>query len=597
MGHSVVPNDTEQHTGIWTHDTHVAAFPVQVRPAYGPDRTLPRDSELKPLDGVGTQLQTRTDKPVDSSASFHAHLDPDRGTYLSALRRAPKAHAGEEGNISAESAAGSSPTEAAKQITSITFTSRKRSPPLPPAPPVPSAGLTEAVPRDLVCLEAKSIGSEQRGPGRQLLEARNPSPPASSAASCLRGNVGLSPGGDGQPMSLVVPGDESPQRKGAVMEEDSQICRIEQKVRFVTEDPEEAVAASQVFTGPRGNDRLLGGGHREEADPGGKMSDWPLSINPPQQTTEDDCLQAGFSGSFGGLGHDSSRSGDADSRNFVLSPSSSPAPVSAVMPVSPSSPTRKALSGVHITLSSKRVSLGFASPAATEPETRQSDAPETGSHPITTSGGPNLLSETTSKLKPSERCPQTQDSAYFPRAALSLGAPFSHLRSSEAANVAVCQSQEVLENRLSRSVPDQGSPGVLGSGGQNREGNFKITVSSQTETLSSDAITQITTESPEKTTYSAEIFVSADNDGESGAVGSSRWKSREILHTADLLDLYLFGSADCLVCDALVPVENGEKMSRTSCNLMLSLQDPRDQLGHTGCQDWGSENSDASFPG
>ncbi|XP_065261827.1 centrosome-associated protein ALMS1 [Emys orbicularis] len=43
--------------------------------------------------------------------------------------------------------------------------------------------------------------------------------------------------------------------------------------------------------------------------------------------------------------------------------------------------------------------------------------------------------------------------------------------------------------------------------------NFKTTVSAQTGKATSDAITQITTESPEKTTFSAEIYVSTE-DGE-----------------------------------------------------------------------------------
>lgn len=522
----MVSEDTELHTGIRMHNVHFAEFPVQV--ACGTDCALPRDSEIKPLSAVQsyvcTHLQTCTEKPVGSSPSFNAPSGPETGACLSALRYASKAHAGEDGSVSAEavSAARSSPTETTKQITSITFASRKRSPPPLPASPVPSAGLTEAIPRDLLRLGAESIDGEQLGPGRQLPEALNPSVSARSSDTCLRENVELSLGGDGQLVSLTFTGDRSPERQRAALEENSQARRIEEKLQFVTENREEATAASRVFTGLRGNDRPFGGGRNEDVDPGGK--DWPLSINLPQQMTENDYLQNGFSDSFGSFVPDSNRWGEAATSNGALLPSSSLDRVSIVMPVSPSSPARKALSGVHITLSPKR--LDFPSSAAKETEVRQSGVPQ----PVTSSGSRVSL-DTTSKLKPPELHPQIQDSAYFPRPVLSPGPSFSCPYSSEVADAALHQSQELVENRLSRSFPDQERPGVLGSGGENRERNLKITVSSQTEKLSSDAITQITTESPEKTTYSAEIFVSAD-DGESSAVRLSRWKSREVPRAA-----------------------------------------------------------------
>ncbi|XP_060103406.1 centrosome-associated protein ALMS1 [Heteronotia binoei] len=521
-GRSMVPGDSEPIRGIPMPNTHFATFPVQARPACGTDYTLPRDSELKPSNSVQSstcaQPQAHTDEPVDSSPGFHGHWAPDRGACLSA---------GEKGSISAEagSAAGSSPSEAAKQITSITFASRKRSPPPPPASPVPSAGLAGSVPHDLVRLEAKSFGREQLGPRGQLPDALNPSAPASSAAAYLREDVGFSPGGGSQPVSLVVSGDESSKRKGTALEENAQTNPVEQKARFVTENHEKAVVTSHIFTGLRGNDRPLVGGHFEKVDPGGKMADWPPSMHLPQRATEKDYTQGGFSGSFGSSGHDLSSLGEPDARESVLSPSSSPVRVSVVMP-SPSSPTRKALSGVHITLSPKHIGPDFPSPAATEAEMRRGDVSKSGSHPVT-SGTPSLLLEPTFKLKASELYPPSQDSAYFPRGASSPGPCFSHLRSSEVANVAPCQSQELLGNRPSCSVPGQESTGVPGSGGQDGERYGKVTVSSQTESLTSDAITQITTESPEKTTYSAEIFVS-DDDGKLSAGRSSRWQSHEI---------------------------------------------------------------------
>ncbi|XP_077157344.1 centrosome-associated protein ALMS1 isoform X2 [Paroedura picta] len=512
----VDPNDPELHTGIRMHSLQVAEFPGQVQPVRETDCPLPRDLELPPLSSIQsyicTQLHPCADHPVDPSTQLHAHLAPDRDTCPSVLRSAPKAPAGEEGSISAvaESAVGSCPAEAAKQITSITFASRKRSPPPPPVSPGPSAGLPEAIPQVLVRLDAKPMGRDHLGPGRQLLDALNP------PSACLRENAGFSPTGDGQPMSFVATGAESRQSKEAMSEEAPQAQHIEQKVHLVVENHEEAVAPSPVFAGRRGNDRSFMAGPDEKVDPGGKVAEWPLTAE-----------REGLSGSFGGLVPDSNGLGGAG--QSVLLPPSSPDRVSTSVPAAPSSPARKALSGVHITLSPKRISLDFPSLAAPEAEGRQSDVSKARPHPGT-SDAPNLLFETTSKLKPSELYPPTQDSAYFPRAAASSAPSFGRPHGSEAAHVALRRSQELLENRRRGSVPDQEGPGVWGPGGPNGENTFKVTVSSQTEKLSSDAITQITTESPEKATYSAEIFVSTDN-GESNATGASPWKSRGTLPT------------------------------------------------------------------
>ncbi|XP_054846340.1 centrosome-associated protein ALMS1 [Eublepharis macularius] len=459
----------------------------------------------------------------------------------------------------AEPAAGDSPTEGAKQIFSITFASRKR-PSSPPASPVASAGLTEATPCHLAPLEAGSIGSEQLEPSKLPLEAPNPCASVNTTVRHLQDNAGFSSGGDHQPVSLVSR-DRSPKGKGTVLEENSRTHCIEPKVHSVMEKCADAMAASQDLTGLRGNDRLLGGDYDERVDPGRRMTDGSLSVNLPQQKPDSDYLQNQLAGSLGSFVriskplspkskesswttestlNSNSYLGDADTGNSVLFPSSSPDHVSTVMPMSPSSPTRKALSGVHITLSPKRISLDFPSLAATEEEIRHSNV-KTGPPPTTTSA-PNLLLETTSNTNPSELYPKTKDSAYFPRSASSPGPAFGHLLSLEVAKAALHRSQELLESTLNCSTPDQENVRVLGTGRQNRDRNFKVTVSSQTERLSSDAITQITTESPEKTTYSAEIFVSIDN-GEQSAIRSPHWKSHEIpssappaLHQAPVLN-------------------------------------------------------------
>ncbi|XP_065490217.1 centrosome-associated protein ALMS1 isoform X2 [Caloenas nicobarica] len=174
--------------------------------------------------------------------------------------------------------------------------------------------------------------------------------------------------------------------------------------------------------------------------------------------------------------------------------------------VSPSSPAKKVLSCVHITLSPKCNNSELRSDLNTENEMRSWDKPVVNTQPV-----PLKTPEAVSKLSAAAFTPEDQRSSPFPMPG-SSGDP--------------CL---VLPSVTSSELPLQSSerPQILGSGGCNLKNIFNSVVPAQTGKSTSDAATQITTESPEKTTFSAEIYVNSQ-DSENAAHQSSLQKAREL---------------------------------------------------------------------
>ncbi|XP_066488322.1 centrosome-associated protein ALMS1 [Tiliqua scincoides] len=518
-----------------THSPEVDVVQADTALPGGTDTALPGDPETKSLNSISSlvcnQLQAHSDNPSDSTQNSYAPSCNDTNVRLMGLTEAINI---EETSISsvAPLTADSSSTETTTQITSITFASRKRSP--SSISPVSCAGLTEAVPGGLSPLEAQSVNAEQVKPSKQQLETPKLATTASPAVThALEKDAGVSSSRDHhRHVAIAINGDESHQEKFIVSAEDFQTRSAEQRVRSVVGNCEEDWATSPVATRLKKHDRPTGGGDEKEFNPEETMTGLPPSLNPPEQKT-DGCPQDQLTEDLDGFVHMpkpfiteseesvltrgdkftfdlfSWRAGDANTRNIGLLPTSSSDQVALIMPVSPSSPTRKALSGVHITLSPRRIDLDLQSQTNSGTEMRQVDALKTGPHQTALSA-PGLSLEATSKLKPTELSPKSQDSAYFLRTAASPDSRIRHSNVPVVAKLAPHRSWVLAEGRQNCPVHDQGCARVLGSGEQHLEDNYKITASSQTERLSSDAITQITTESPEKTTYSAEIFVGTD---------------------------------------------------------------------------------------
>ncbi|XP_053920392.1 centrosome-associated protein ALMS1 isoform X3 [Cuculus canorus] len=166
---------------------------------------------------------------------------------------------------------------------------------------------------------------------------------------------------------------------------------------------------------------------------------------------------------------------------------------------SPSSRTKKVLSCVHITLSSKSDNSELQSDANTETEMRSRDKPDVNTQPMLLKTPETLT--TVSKLSPADLVPGDQRSLSCPVTVSSAGAcpVFSSLTGTAGQELPL-QSTE----RLQDPVP--------GSRGFNLNNIVNSVVPTNTGKNTSDAATQITTESPGKTTFSAEIYVNSQDD-------------------------------------------------------------------------------------
>uniref|UniRef100_A0A8D2LVD5 ALMS motif domain-containing protein n=1 Tax=Varanus komodoensis TaxID=61221 RepID=A0A8D2LVD5_VARKO len=551
-GLSSIPSSNELQKAIQAQGCQVVEFPevnaIQTRPESGADSTLPSNSEIKPLNSVQRHTcstpQTESDNLLGSRDGSCVPLCDSTGAHLMGLTDASEPVIAEEGSVSAQAkrTVGNSPMEAAKQITSITFASRKRS----SSPSrVPCADILEAAPHDLVALEIHSASSEKPKPSQQQQQSEKPLALTSPAAICLPDkSVEFSPDGEcHQQVTIVVSKNESHQEKGLASGEKAQAC-IEQNVHLITEKLEETQTSSQVFTRLRSYDKPLEEVYNNKSNPKTIMTDQLITVNRAVQITDLACFQDGMEssdsipeplfpkGEESVLTQENTFTSDSylcrvremDTGSSSLLSSSSDH-ILTTMPGSPST-TRKALSGVHITLSPKLIDLDLSSPMDATAEMRQVVGFRTSSPPATiTAPTPSL--GTASKLESAEVPPKTQDSSYFPRAPSSTDSHFRESHAPSETKQTLYQSQELRGSRQNLSATNLGSAEVLASGGQCLEDNSKTTAASQTERMSSDAITQITMESPEKTTYSAEIFVSADN----GDALSLRQRSSGLLST------------------------------------------------------------------
>ncbi|NXX13917.1 ALMS1 protein, partial [Podargus strigoides] len=161
--------------------------------------------------------------------------------------------------------------------------------------------------------------------------------------------------------------------------------------------------------------------------------------------------------------------------------------VDKALSVSPSSPTKKQLSCVHITLSSKRNNSELHRDLNTENEMKLWDKTEVSTQPVSLKP-PETLIEAVSKLSSADLIPEDERSSS------------SAVPASSAAPCLVLSSGQELPQ-----VTERPQATVLGSEECNLKNTFKSVSPAKTGKSTSDAATQITTESPEKTTFSAEI--------------------------------------------------------------------------------------------
>ncbi|XP_048799561.1 Alstrom syndrome protein 1 isoform X3 [Lagopus muta] len=176
---------------------------------------------------------------------------------------------------------------------------------------------------------------------------------------------------------------------------------------------------------------------------------------------------------------------------------------------SPSSPIKKVLSCVHITLSPKCNNSEPHRDLNTESEMRLGDKLEVNSQPVPLKS-PKTLLEAVSKLPTAELIPEDQRCSSFP------------VPSAEP-----CLAFSSVPSTAGQEVPLHGSEKLqaVNSGGCSLKNICNCTDPAKSRKSTSDATTQIT-ESPGKTTFSAEIYVNSQ-DPESSAHRSSIQKAKE----------------------------------------------------------------------
>ncbi|XP_039217691.1 Alstrom syndrome protein 1 [Crotalus tigris] len=480
------------------------------------DGALAADPEVKPSRAAqipaSSQVRTPPGNALDSDADSHvpseAHLKEASKTPVKKDRNRPAPLDISESVTS---------VEAAIQTTSITFASRRRSP--SPASRVPQAVLAEADAHHPISSEAHPTSQEQPKFGNSQLPSDDARRSARLGAACLSEKKDGSPSSkvcspsgsvkatrDGPHQEgLTAPVETFPSRgiqpKDLIKEKrSSDPVLAEQRRRAKTLDnispdktgPERSVMLPPQKTGhvrsqncsvdkagSAAKPLLAEGKENTSVREGTSASDSYLH-KPEDIATPDSYLHK-------------ARSRDSGSTGLLHAASLDR--ISTAVLGSPTSPTRKALSGVHLTLSPQRVELDLSGPVDTGPEGREVEVVQPTPLDV-----PRLSLEDTSGSKPAESRRKTQESSEASSPDVPTGA-----------KPVLQQAEEPLADRDGVAGPSQADAGTRSSSGPSAGENLKTTASSQTEWTSSDAITQITTESPEKTTYSAEIFVAAEN--------------------------------------------------------------------------------------
>ncbi|KAM7168495.1 centrosome-associated protein ALMS1 isoform 2-T3 [Macrochelys suwanniensis] len=520
----------------------------QVTPIYRSDPAdySPLDDEqFKALNTIQKhihhQLQTFGANPFDASIELCTPLCKDMDKCSMGLVDTSGAPTEENVILSAQKLSTEKPfVEVAKQITSITFASRKRSQ-SPLASTGLSASLSEDTLHDIMPFEIGSISFKEQRPGKQQVESPKSCPSSSPTAThSLDNDFKFSADKDRfQHVPIAVGKFGTSQEKDMLSGQGSKTTYTDQRLTLVADSIEEAESSTHDTLGlGRHSASFSGVDHDMKFDQEVNMFYQPLSMSLHQQGKMNLYSQVPFADSSEGSIHSLrtlllkdhgnllEKEDKLSSDMFSVSQTnvetghanvvhcSSPDKTLTAIPESPSSPTRKALSCVHIKLSPKHNNSELFSILDAETETRSNDRLKTDAQQMLLNSPPKILLESASKLLTAESIPKDQGSSYLLKPICSQDLRYMPLES----------SQRVPFSR-------QAHTRVLDSCGHNLQDNFQTTVSAQTGKATSDAITQITTESPEKTTFSAEIYVSTE-DGETSTFGSSHQRACEIANLA-----------------------------------------------------------------
>ncbi|NXN16117.1 ALMS1 protein, partial [Indicator maculatus] len=428
--------------------------------------------------------------------------------------------------------------DTAKQITSITFASRTRL-----QSPLTPLALSSSLSRDgldgIKPLEPDYASTEKESHGKQDGEKSKSCPPSSPmlAGSVSNENVFTAE----KDRFHHVSADRN--RTGAHQETDCLSVSTHAEKRQTLSAKSSDVLPQDVTALGRHNARLVGLDCHPRSSQETKRCDESHSTNSYQQ---EKCSPPGHSklcesleDSAAALQNDLLKGhikllGEKKKSRFVeapllqkeamreqmgLSHHSSADDISPTTSVSPSSPTKKALSCVHITLSSKCNSPELHRDVNADRERRWRDEPEVNSQPVTLKT-PETVIETVPKLSVAGFIPGDQQCSSLPTP-VSTADPCLVLPS-----VPVTAEQELPLQSSERSQVT-----ALGSGTGSLKNISNSAVPAKTGKSTSDATTQITTESPEKITFSAEIYVHSQ-DSEKPVPQLSPEKAQELPSSA-----------------------------------------------------------------
>ncbi|XP_062430471.1 centrosome-associated protein ALMS1 [Rhea pennata] len=509
------------------------------------DYDLQRNTQFKSLSTVRTplcsQYQTVATSHSDASIEHHAPLQKEWDTHVIEFPAASdtqmaEMHLPSRKKLSMEE----SSEEIAKQITSITFSSRKRSQSLLNSMILGSSFTGDAL-DGIMPLVTGCASAEEQGRDKQHWQRSKICPPSSPVvAGSLSNEITFTADKD---RFHHVSADSS--RMGSYQED----FLSDQDSVSIRDDEEQTYSAKKIEEIlPRDATELDGRSARfMGADCGVRFSQDRNRLHEPHSVSSYQGKSSSprylqFYENLEGLGPTVQTDLQEDHASFLekekknpsdkvsliqkevakeqisVSCLSSPNQVLSTTSVYPTSPTKKVLSCVHITLSPTSNNSEPCSDLNTENETRLGNKLEVQTQPVSLKT-PEILLEAVSKLSASDPIPADQGSSSCP---VLVSSADSCLELSSVPSAAEQELKPLLQQSCERS---QGA--VLGLGECNLKNKFSSVVSDKKEKMTSDATTQITTESPEKTTFSAEINVNSQ-DSENTLQQSSVQKAREV---------------------------------------------------------------------
>ncbi|NXT35403.1 ALMS1 protein, partial [Pelecanoides urinatrix] len=514
----------------------------QVVPLYSADPSdccLLKDTQFKSLSTVQTPICNQHQTVATSHSDAIVELHPPLQKEWDAMRSAAASDIRTEVHLPAQKKLSMEKCseDMAKQITSITFSSRKRL-----QSPLTSVALSSSLTRDdldgIMPLEVDSASTEEQNHDKQHWERSKTCPPSPVLAGSVSNEIAFTAEKD---RFHHVCADSN--RVGAYQETD---CLSDQDSVSIHADRRQTLSAKNSDVLPqdvtelgRHGARLVGldcdirfseetnrfnephsisSYQREKSSPPGHIQSYE-SLEGSGPAVQTDLLK----GHIKLLAEEKKSPSDevlliqkeVAREQIGTSHHSSTDEILSTTCVSPPSPTKKVLSCVHITLSSKCNNSELRGDLNTENEMRSWDKPEVNTQPVSLKT-PETLIEAVSKLSAAGLIPEDQRSSSFPMPVSSADP---------------CPVLSSVTSTAGQELPLQSSERpqvtVLGSGGCSVKNIFNSVVAGKTGKSTSDATTQITTESPEKTTFSAEIYVNSQ-DSENAVHQSSHQKAHEL---------------------------------------------------------------------